>query len=401
MRRSICLAWLVCATTLLAEEPSANWARHTIDDSARGADGVRLADANGDGHLDIATGWEEAGLVRLYLNPGTAKAKQPWPQVTVGKVKSPEDAVLVDLDGDGGMDIVSCCEGNTRSVFVHWGPADKTKQLDPAAWQTEAIPALAGKQMAMYCLPLQIDGKHGIDLAIGGKGSGAQIGWLEAPARPRDLADWRWHPLYTAGWTMTIAANDLDGDGDPDLLASDRKGKTAGCLWLENPGPKGDLATWNTHRIGPTGPDVMFLDHADLDGDKLLDVLVPTASKRLFFHRRAAHRQNWETQELPFPSSLGRGKGVRVCDVDLNGKMDLVVSSENYEGTNGLVWMSRDGVSPTDAWRVQRIAGPAGPKGMKMDDVQLADLDGDGDLDVLTTEERTGFGVCWFENPTR
>src|SRR5687768_7666900 len=114
----ICV-YLLCAAVVLlstvtalsadAAPASTPWRRHTIDDSAKGADGVRLADANGDGLLDIATGWEEAGLLRVYLNPGVPKSGNRWPAVTVGKVKSPEDAVLVDLDGDGAVDVVSCC----------------------------------------------------------------------------------------------------------------------------------------------------------------------------------------------------------------------------------------------------------------------------------------------------
>ncbi|MEW6271642.1 MAG: hypothetical protein AB1689_20355, partial [Thermodesulfobacteriota bacterium] len=77
------------------DERGLPWARHAIDDRGKGADGVRLADANGDGLLDVATGWEEAGEVRLYLNPGRDRARERWPAVTVGRVRSPEDAVLV------------------------------------------------------------------------------------------------------------------------------------------------------------------------------------------------------------------------------------------------------------------------------------------------------------------
>ena len=51
----------------LADEP---WALHTIDNTSKGADGIRLEDVNGDGLLDIATGWEEGGVVRAYVHPG-------------------------------------------------------------------------------------------------------------------------------------------------------------------------------------------------------------------------------------------------------------------------------------------------------------------------------------------
>jgi hypothetical protein len=397
------------------------WTRHTIDDSARGADGVRLADANGDGLLDIATGWEEAGLIRLYLNPGQARAKERWPAVTVGQVKSPEDAVLVDLDGDGAVDVVSCCEGKTRSVFVHWAPkvagtlrvpsvGNGTRSvpatlLDETAWTTEAFPALAGQMMAMYCLPLQIDGRHGIDLVIGGKGSGAEIGWLEAPAKPRDLAAWRWHPLFPAGWIMSLVAADIDADGDQDVLASDRKGKYAGCLWLENPGVASDQTQpWERHAFGPPGAEVMFLDYGKFGRRELSpQVVVPTYDKQLFVVPQSGIRgpkSLW--QPLEWPRAFGKGKGVRVADVDLDGRIDLVMSSENYEGTCGLVWCTLLGMSGGGfTLQTHDISGLAGPKGMKLDDIQLLDLDGDGDQDVLTTEERTGWGVVWFENPTR
>src|SRR5688500_16108882 len=80
------LAILLIASPAPAAD--AAWTRHTIDDSSRGADGVRLADANGDGLLDIVTGWEQGSVTRLYLNPGPAKAREKWPAVTIGKTPS-------------------------------------------------------------------------------------------------------------------------------------------------------------------------------------------------------------------------------------------------------------------------------------------------------------------------
>src|SRR5688572_28215766 len=92
------------------------WRRHTIDDSSLGPDGVRLADVNGDGLPDIATPWEQGGQVVVYIHPGRDKVSERWPRVVVGQVGDPEDAVFVDLDGDGTLDVVSASEGTTRTM---------------------------------------------------------------------------------------------------------------------------------------------------------------------------------------------------------------------------------------------------------------------------------------------
>jgi hypothetical protein len=81
-----------------------------------------MADLNGDSLPDIVTGWEEGGVVRVYLNPGPARAKQPWPAVTAGEVGSVEDAVLVDLDGDGDLDVATCEERENWGVIWHENP---------------------------------------------------------------------------------------------------------------------------------------------------------------------------------------------------------------------------------------------------------------------------------------
>ncbi len=380
---------------------SQEWKRHTIDDSSEGADGVRLADVNGDGLLDIVTGWEEGNQVRVYLNPGPSQAKQAWPAVTVGKVGSPEDAVFVDLDGDGAVDVVSCCEGRTRTVFVHWAPSDPEEYLNPEAWQTEAFPALENQEQWMYALPLQVDGKNGVDLVIGSKNEGASIGWLQAPENSRDLAAWKWHPLCDAGWVMSLVGFDMNGNGHTDILATDRKGADRGVFWLENPGPGPEQTRpWTKHAIGGENREVMFLTLAHLDGDGRPDVLSATQGRELLgFLNEASAGDTWKPFSIPLPEHFGTGKGLAVGDINLDGRNDIAVSSENAGGKSGVIWLSRSGPLPEAEWKVHEVSGKT--EGAKYDLVVLIDLDGDGDLDILTCEERDNLGVIWYENPAR
>jgi hypothetical protein len=384
-----------------AAERNIAWKRHTIDDSSTGADGVRMADVNGDGLLDITTGWEEGGTVCVYLNPGPAKAKAKWSAVTVGKVGSVEDAAFVDLDGDGAMDVVSSCEGNVRTMFVHWAPKDKTNYLDPTTWKTQPLPASQDQAQWMFCLPMQVDGKNGIDLVAGAKNKDGHIGWFEAPANARQLGDWRWHPFVEVGWIMSLVAADMDGDGDLDIVFSDRKGKNTGCFWLENPAPRAEAASpWKIHPIGGQGREVMFLALADLDRDGLQDVIVATKPREVLFLRRKTYNGLvWESHSIAYSANTGNLKAVNVGDINLDGKSDIVFTCEGAtNGKSGVMWLSYR-TSPTDEiWDAHDISGS---DGTKHDLVQLVDLDGDGDVDVITCEESKNLGVFWYENPTR
>lgn len=267
-----CLAALGAASLPAADvtlAPGPPWTRHTIDASSRGADGIKVGDLNGDGRPDLVTGWEEGGVVRAYLHPGAERVQAPWPAVTVGAVTDAEDAVFADLDGDGRLEVISATEGRTRTVYWHRPPTAGADLLDAHGWHTTAFPALAGRHAWMQVLPLQLDGEHGPDLVVAAKGAGSPLGWLRAPADPRAVAGWSFHLLRPADWVMTLHAHDFDGDGDPDLLFSDRKGARSGLFWLENPGPAGNRAhlPWREHPLGALGREVMFADLADVDGD--------------------------------------------------------------------------------------------------------------------------------------
>jgi len=374
------------------------WTRHAVDTSSRGADGVKLMDVNGDKLPDIVTGWEEGGLVRVYLNPGPAKVRDNWPAVTVGKVGNLEDAVFADLDGDGNVDVISAAEGGTKRISIHWAPKDPADYLKADKWTTAALPASLGKQW-MFIEPAQLDGKCGLDFVAGAKNAGASIGWFQAPPDPRDANAWTYHKLRDAGWIMSIFMTDMNADGKPDILFSDRKGKRTGAFWMENPGP-GEALTkpWPEHPIGGLGKECMFLQRADLDGDGRADIVMPVKSKDILFLRSLDDKGlSWDSTTIAMPATCGRAKGIGVGDIDLNGKADLVFSCESATPPlSGVMRMGREGPAEAAKWKAHDISGP---EGVKYDLVVLIDLDHDGDLDVLTCEEARNLGVIWYENP--
>ena len=398
---------IVFALTALSPCQSAEpWQRHTIDDSSRGADGVRLADVNGDGHLDITTGWEEGGVIRVYVNPGPSKAAAKWPAATVGTVKSPEDAVFADLDGDGALDVVSSCEGKARTMFFHWAPKSADDYLKSASWQTEAVPCTSKLQSWMFALPMDVDGRNEIDLIVSSKGENASIGWLESPADPRKVSGWKYHRLRDAGWIMSLVAYDMDNDGDLDVVASDRKGSKRGVLWLENPGKENAAsgAAWIDHSIGGASRENMFLDVISHRGKSaaVLSAVKPAGLVRFQRSefagsaRATAEGPGWSGYTIEIPGEkIGTGKSIRSADVNLDGNEDLVYSCEKANGAkHGVVWLD---MTPGGL----KIRPISGPDGVKFDLIQMVDLDADGDLDVITCEERANLGVFWYETPSR
>lgn len=374
------------------------WKRHAIDSSSRGADGIRIADINGDGLWDLTTGWEEGGRVSVYINPGPKKSRNPWPKVIVGNVPSPEDAVFIDLNSDGRLDVVSSTEGKERTVYAHLAPNPSQSLSSESGWKTLPFPATVKRNQWMFALPLQIDGRYGDDLALGSKGANAQICWLQAPKSGSDLDAWRLRKLCDAGWIMSLKSKDMDSDGDLDILLSDRKGSDTGIWWLENPGPeKAASFHWPRRYIAGSGKEVMFLDTGDINGDGLEDIVAAVKGGDFVAAIRLPSKSpSWQETTLPYPSGTGTGKAVAIGDIDQNGKADIVATCEHSEKASGVFWIQEN---DNGEWSATEISGAI--EGVKFDRIETIDLDGDGDLDVITCEERDNLGVIWYENPLR
>ncbi|MDA7905622.1 VCBS repeat-containing protein [Mariniblastus sp.] len=383
----VCLLLHISISACQGNEP---WQRHVIDSSPVGADGVRLADFNRDGRLDVVTGWEESGVIRLYLNPGPSKSKQRWPYCEIGKGQSPEDAVPFDVDGDGILEVISCHEGNFKQVLIHkfnansnfrLGGKDGQAILDPNNWTTRSVSKLAGQKW-MFATPIQLkNSRRGI--VIGSKGSQATLTLLIQPDETvTDLNLWLAIKIRDCGWIMSIQNIDMDQDGDIDIVFSDRKTDTRVVGWLEQPNGNAAKDIWKVHQIGATETEPMFIDATPNR------ILVATRKSNWIDFRRVADGA-WTKTLFDNPPSVPLGKAIRQFGDD-NIVLTANTAADKAQTDQPGLWLKTPGAQ----WK------PIGSKTeCKFDRIELIDLDDDGDLDVLTCEERKQLGVVWYENP--
>lgn len=379
------------------------WPRHVIDQGSRGADGVRLGDVNRDGRVDVVTGWEEGGQIRVCLQPPLHDLRAPWPVVVVGRVASPEDAVFADVNGDAWLDVVSCCEGRNRTVWLHVNPGGDRLQ-DSAAWTTHELAGTAEVTRWMFCVPLAVSGdpSHPPALILGSKNPAARITLARTAGDSSPPVT-----LRPAGWIMSLRVLDMDRDGDDDVLYSDRKRPHRGIGWLEHPGPAREVsssARWSDHRIGAADAEFMFLDVGPAAPGGAREIACQTSRNGIrLFSADADSADGWRLTVIAPRDDTGTGKGIAIGDIDSDGDSDLVASCEHAEDRIGVYWLERpDQAASASAdanWTLHDISGRE--RGVKFDRIELLDLDRDGDLDVMTCEERDNLGVIWYENPGR
>ena len=182
-----------------------------------------------------------------------------------------------------------------------------------------------------------------------------------------------------------------------------------GVFWLENPGTL-DGADWPHHRmLSDVSMRVMMLDLVDLYGTGSVDVVVAEERTGVVVLEAPSgdKTQTWSATHLRCDeSSIEIGttvKSVTAGDLDGDGAPELVISCEDATDEKlGVFYLRRD---PSQPWTAQcDPIDVAGQDGAKFDLVRVADVDGDGAFDIVTSEEGlgedVGLGVVWYRNPS-
>jgi len=234
---------------------------------------IDAGDIDGDGAAELVIGrFDGPGDVRVYW--GSASGPAPTSTPTVLTTEAVSDVDVVDLDGDGDLDIVAATYTGESDVFLY----DSTAASRDAGFsETDGAFALAtnaasGRTLHVVARDLDGDGCHellftgagGVTLWEGTR-SGMECSWPSAAAGSFATADAR----------MTLV-EDLDGDGNPDVVIA-AAGSTDVYL-----GSGSGVSTSSPTSLSTGGNAVSV---GDFEGDGVLDLVVGHDGLTVFWGR--------------------------------------------------------------------------------------------------------------------
>lgn len=304
------------------------WSKHKIADGSFTTD-MAVGDLDGDGHQDVVIPGDD-GLM-LYRNPmasGSDPAADAWEAVNL----SPEGArmhnvELVDLDGDGKLDIVTRHQsgfGKMRGNDIYlW------KQGAGVSFTRRVFPCPHGEGLKVA----DINGDGRPDVVIGGR-------WYENPGEVLE-GEWAEHLYMTAEhfddvWTngdVMVQTGDLDGDGRCEIVLSPAEG-TGRLSWFEAPDNPSDT-DWIEHVIEEVLDHAHGLAVGDVTGDGLPDIVVAkmhqaTAPQEVcvYRNRRAG---GWAKQVIATTGS----HNIALVDTGSDGRLDIYGANWNDNSPTG------------------------------------------------------------------
>jgi len=220
----------------------------------------------------------------------------------------------------------------------------------------------------------------------------AEEGGARGLVPPDGDEDGEW-PLFGGGG---LAAEDLDGDGDIDLLVADLVRGPA--VWAND----GDgNFSWGGRLSLPPGDDAFFavgLAAADLDDDLLPEVLISGAGF-------VAIARNLGGMEFADPEPLSLTVGVcptfSLADADGDGRLDLALGCNSLDVQERLVVGPAPDLlllgldAPGPPWFGPPQSLVAGPDGSRILAMTFTDVDGDGDMDLFAPGDLGPPSALW------
>jgi hypothetical protein len=287
------------------------------------------------------------------------------------------EVYLFDIDGDGSVDVL-----HITNDFVYWfknmdGEGDfGNTRLIYNDTNTETT------NRALYA------GDDDLDVVYGSAGPNDQLAWFENMNGLGDFSS----PivLNTSDVFLSARIANLDNDTDNDIISA--ASASDHISWYENVNSLGNFSSENI--IENNAGLSITIDSADIDGDGDIDVLASIElDNKLVWYENIDNEGNFSVQKIITNAAIN-ASSIFAADIDGDNDLDIIGGAEEgvqvswYENEDGLGNFGPQQVITSDAGNTNRVCA--------------ADIDRDGDMDVLSTSiDLSGAPdrkVSWYEN---
>ncbi len=178
--------------------------------------------------------------------------------------------------------------------------------------------------------------------------------------------------------------SDIDNDGDLDMVTAGYDGTRGKATIRKN---NGDGTFGAAVHYSTEGRMSYAIKFADIDGDGDLDMV--TAGYDIVSGKATIRKNNGDGTfgaAVQYYTEDSKSSALQLADIDGDGDLDMVTAG--YDFGSGKATIRKNNGDGTFGTAVQYST-----EGSKSLALQLADIDGDGDLDMVTTGHDPGSGI--------
>lgn len=348
-----------------------------ISSEAQLARSVFAADINGDGHQDVVVSARIGDFHIAWFENLDGAGNFGTPQIIEDDLSGQILTVIAaDLDNDGDIDVLASAFFSGEIVWY--------ENLDGLGnFSARKVVDIIPKTFSVIAADVDGDG----DMDIIGVSVDHGLFWFENLDGQGNFSEKK--TIDSQISSRSVVAVDFDGDGDLDILINGHT--TYKISWYENLDGKGNFGPKQI--VDGTGSYANMVAAGDINGDGAMDIVFAApGDNEVAWFENLDGLGNFGPKKT-ITNILINAWAVFIADLDNDGDMDVLATGvETYGGE--VVWFENlDGAGNFSEKKV------ISTEVMSPRSVIAADIDGDGDMDVISASQNDN-KIAWYKNQT-